>query len=71
MTRLGDELADLALGLATRSWRLLHAIDPDVRRLGIGGIVPTVSGPDSIAELEHWALSFVGNHGVVSPKTLR
>ncbi len=45
-----------------RSRRLLHAIDQDVRRLGIGGIVPTVSGPDSIAELEQWALSFVADH---------
>ena len=40
---------------------LLHAIDEDVRRLGIAGAVPKMTGPGSIADFEHWAVTFVAD----------
>jgi DNA-binding transcriptional ArsR family regulator len=46
----------------TRLRHLLHAIDDDVRRLGIAGVVPTVSGPESVSELEQWAVTFIADH---------
>jgi hypothetical protein len=36
-----------------------HAIDHDLQRLGIADQVPQATGPASVTEFEHWALSFL------------
>jgi hypothetical protein len=46
----------------TRLRALLETIDADVRRLGIVDVVPRVSGPASIPEVERWAVTFVADH---------
>jgi hypothetical protein len=40
----------------------LRRIDPDLRRLGIADQVPRGTGPASVTEFEHWALTFLADH---------
>jgi len=42
--------------------KVIHRIEPDLMRLGIGDEVPRTTGPASYTEFEHWALTFLGDH---------
>jgi DNA-binding transcriptional ArsR family regulator len=41
--------------------KVLRAIEPDLRRLGIAEELPRQSGPASYAEFEHWAMTFLAD----------
>lgn len=45
----------------TKLRALLHAIHSDVQRLAIADSVPKAIGPASVAEFEHWAVTFVAD----------
>jgi hypothetical protein len=40
---------------------VLKRIDPDLKRLGIAEEVPRSSGPASLTEFEHWAITFLAD----------
>ena len=59
IAELGHMRSPTPMSRAADVARTLQMIDPDLQRLGIADQVPRGTGPASVTEFEHWALTYL------------
>ena len=72
LVELGRTRSTTPLARVADVQRTQQTIDHDLRRLGIAERVPIATGPASVTEFEHWALTFLtdqSGRGVTAPAT--